>query len=504
MTAAPCLPGAPDLPSVTHIALHDAYGLVRLALFSDQDLVALHCIMPQKELHIGDLVFGPVRSLDRSLDAAFLDLGPDFPPGFLPASDARSSLQQGRAEKAPVNTGIHNLLHEGQNCLLQVKRPALPQDGKGPRLTSRVRLAGRGVVYTPFEAGISKPKSFPHPSFQAFEATLTPVLETDKKDGFLLRSAATEMTPTAVLTEAMGLKRLWAETYRDLKAGTLNPGLVYSQHDPIIEILNALKRDTLVEIFIEGPRAFSKWQQRFAQRAPDLRPLLRQEEGLFETFDIDVALEDALQPSFALPSGGRVTIETTQALTAIDVDVGQATAKFPPQSLAFHVNLEAATAIAQALQMRNIGGLIVIDFVDMARSDQRKQLEATMAKALAADPLPAECAPLSRWGLMEMVRKRQGPSLQDRLLRPCPKCAGTGRQTAWALIALAALSALEKEQHRHPRKQPRLKLHRDLVAQLEGPLAPMRQALEANLFQSILLHPAPEADWPEPHFEIPT
>jgi len=328
----------------------------------------------------GQIFLGQVRAIDHDLDAAFVDcgLGED---GYLSARDAR--VLSGQARAAPIG----RQLHEGQAVLVQVRRD--PQGGKGPRLTAEVALAGPCLVFRPRQAGVS----------------------------MLERPPARRAIAAELSAEAERLRRLW-QAIEAKAGGARAPARLHGETEPVQWLLAEHLGDDPDRIVVADQATLVRTRGYLAEWRPSLLDRLEHLPDAFAASGAGEQLAAALEPVVELAGGGRLIFQATAALTAIDVDGGG--------RRALDVDLEAAAEIARQLRLRRLGGIIVVDFVDLAARRDRARLLATLRAALAADPAPVQVWPMSPLGLVELSRKRSGPSLAEQLGRSCPCCAGSG------------------------------------------------------------------------------
>jgi Ribonuclease G/E len=328
----------------------------------------------------GQIFLGRVRAIDHGLDAAFVDCGLSE-DGYLSARDARMLSGQGRG--APIG----RQLHEGQAVLVQGRRD--PQGGKGPRLTVDVALAGPCLVFRPRQAGA----------------------------GLSERPAARGASDVELREEAERLRRLW----QAIEAGAGDarpPARLHGETEPVQWLLAEHLGDDPDCIIVADQAALVRARGYLAEWRPSLLDRLKHLPDAFAASGAGEQLAAALEPVVALAGGGRLIIQATAALTAIDVDGG---GRRP-----LEVDLEAAAEIVRQLRLRRLGGTIVVDFVDLAAKHDRARLLATLRAVLADDPAPVRVWPMSPLGLVELSRKRSGPSLAEQLGRSCPCCAGSG------------------------------------------------------------------------------
>jgi ribonuclease E/ribonuclease G len=354
------------------------FGL-RAALLEDGRLLEIS-EAASGEAPRGAVVLGRVRTIDRALDAAFVDCG-SAEDGWLGARDAR--LLSGGARGAPID----RQLREGQAVVVQVRREA--QGGKGPRLTGDVALSGPCLVWRPRRPGA----------------------------GLAERPAAKGAGAAELAAEAERLRRLW-QTIEDRAQAARPPALLHGPDDPVAWLLAEQLGAAPERILIADPATLVRARGYLETWRPALLERLEHLPDALAASGAEEQLAAALEPVVPLSGGGALTIQPTAALTAIDVDGG---GRRP-----LEVDLAAAAEVARQLRLRQLGGTIVVDFVDLAGARERERLAQALRRALADDPTPAEVFPMSPLGLVEISRQRRGPSLAERFGRSCPACGGGG------------------------------------------------------------------------------
>ncbi len=374
-----------------------------LALWAD-DRLAEYVVEPAaSDGRPGDIYLGRVTGVDRGLDAAFVDIGLAR-PGFLPL---------GESGERPT---------DGAAVVVQVTRGA--QGDKGARLRARPVLAGRLLDFDPHRPGVRLPERTPE--WQRL-ADLVRRLA-GPGDGFVLRRAASGSGAEALAAEADRLRAFWAGVLTRAAAAK-PPARLHHDGDPVYRLLRDQAGPPPAEIVFDTRAAAAAARAALAAVAPDLagrvvyRPARDWVPSEAEIAD-DVAA--ALEPRAPLPSGGWLLFEPGETLTAIDVNTGTAQGQGAERTL-LHCNLEAAAEIAHQLRLRNIGGIVIVDFVDLKSKDHRRQVVEALGRAVALDPCACSVGSMSRLGLVEMTRRRRGPSLAARLTRACPACGGVGR-----------------------------------------------------------------------------
>ncbi len=465
------------------LAVDATPGEMRAALIAGGRTVELLYHRAGRAARVGDVYLGRVTRVAPGLDAAFVELGAGA-PGFLNAEDARADPQ------APAGA-IGDHVQEGAAVLVQVAREAVGE--KGPKLTRRIALAGRFLVLAPGRPGIQASRRIADRAEAARLADAARALARPG-DGFVLRTAATGASEAALAADARALYALW-DGITAARDKARPPVRLHDDGDPVVRALRDRAGGSLRRIVAEaGPAAIAARaaRARFADAAAPL-PEIEIDDGdapLFERLGVEDAIEAALSPLVPLPSGGRLAIEETEALTAIDVDTGPGGGA-GGETTKLAVNLEAAAAIGPALRLRGIGGLVAIDFARMRRPDHRRRVLAALNAALAPDPAAGRAFGFSQLGLVELARRRAGPSLAALLCEPRPPSGERRRPKSAETVANEIARALARAA-RTARPGPLAVTAAPEVARLladpEGPFA----ALERRLGRALAIAGAPE------------
>lgn len=403
------------------------------------------------------LFVGRVERVDRQLDAAFLDLGEDG-TAFLGARDARPLREH--HERLPIG----QLVQEGQRLLVQGLRE--PLGDKGPRVTADVKLFGFFVILQPFAAAPEVPGRLPANVADELRQRAERLFA---GRGVVLRRAAAAVADTVLLAEVATLDERWARLRAEADRRR-TPGRLATDEPLLERLLRRFLDDRYGSVAAADPALLSELNGPLATRLAAggvLVERLDTHRPAFEQAGVDDELDRALAVEVAIPGGGTLRIEETAACVAIDVDGGHRTP--------LDVNLAATGEIARQLRLRNLGGTIVVDFVDLAARAQRLRLEDALRKALRRDPLGVQQYPMSPLGLVELSRPRRGASLAARFSRACPSCAGSGRLPALARAAEAVFRDLAT-----PPAPTELVLARDLAEFLRGDAAAAWDALPAR------------------------
>jgi Rne/Rng family ribonuclease len=364
----------------------------RAALLEDGRLVEVALADRDDPAPRGDVFLGRVRSIDRELNAAFVDYGLDR-DGYLDRRDA--GLGRGPIERR---------LAEGQSLVVQVEREA--EADKAPRLTTDVALDGFFLTHRPVRPSIEPigqtSGAEEVAALRARAAALFP------DGGVVMRPAARHAGDGELMAELERLRALWAEIEARSKA-TSPPARLHRRKEPAVRLLMELAGPQVARIVAGDPATLAMMRRHLEVAAPTLADRLERQPGAFELSGTAEQLAAALEPEVPLDGGGRLIIQPTRAMVAIDVDgAGRR---------ALDVNLEAAVEVARQLRLRRLGGTIVVDFVDLPGKRDRARLLAAARAAFAGDPQPVEILPLTPFGLMQIRRRRLGPSLVERLRR---------------------------------------------------------------------------------------
>lgn len=386
------------------ILIDRAGPLTRAAVLTGGRLTDLHVDHAERPSLLGAVFVGTVERIATGLDAAFVQLGQGR-PGLLSAADARGP--KGRVDR------IGTVLRAGQPVLVQVKADAA--GAKGPVLTMDITLPGRFLVHAPRMRGISLSKRLPAGSARA--DVLRRVEAAVRGDGWIARASAATADPELVACEADALVAAWRTI--ETAAGGPGPARLHPGPDAVRRVLIEHGTPTPAAIRVDGPDLPGGVARVCAERAPDLAGRVHRHTGdpaLFEAHDLNDAIDALLSPRVPLAGGASLVIERTEALTVVDVNAGE-------RGNALDVNLEAAAEIARQLRLRNLGGIVVVDFINMKGRGDGERLLGALTRAVEDDPAQAHVYGMSALGLVEMTRTRRGAALADVLgpaPSPCP------------------------------------------------------------------------------------
>ena len=385
------------------------------AVLSDERVDEL--IVAQGRYQIGDVYLGTVENVLPGIDAAFVNIGESEKNGFIHVTDLGPlRLRKGSA-------GITELLEPRQKVLVQVMKE--PTGTKGPRLTGNLALPGRYLVLQPHGLGVNISRRI---SAEAERNRLRAlgVLIKPPGAGLLIRTEAEGISEELLIDDLEALLRQW-EAIQQAAETAVPPVLLNRDEDFIHRILRDHMGPDLARVVVDEPAAVSRVASFLGSELGNVVVECHDESTeLLEHYKINAAIRDALRPRVDLPSGGYVIIEPTEALTVIDVNSGSFTRSANARETVLWTNVEAAIEIARQLKLRNIGGVIIIDFIDMdSRRDQLQLLEH-FTTATRDDSARPQIAQLTELGLVELTRKRQGQNIYELFGRACPSCGGLG------------------------------------------------------------------------------
>ena len=419
---------------------------LRVALVDGQKLYDFDIEVPSKEQKKSNIYKGIVTHVEPSLEAAFVNYGAEK-HGFLPfkeISPLYRQLQDG-AENDGRRPAIKDLIKEGQEIVVQIEKEE--RGNKGAALTTYISLAGTYLVLMPNNpkaGGISRRIEG---ETRSDLREVMAALEIPETMGLIVRTAGCGKNAEELQWDLNYLLQLWEAIERSASEHSA-PFLVFQESNVIIRALRDHLRGNIDEILIDNEESFKLVQNFLKQVMPHFLPkakLYQDAVPLFNRYQIESQIEVAYGREVSLPSGGSLVIDHTEALTSIDINSARATKGSDIEETALNTNLEAADEIARQLRLRDLGGLFVIDFIDMMSNKNQKTVENHLRDALKIDRARIQTSRISRFGLLEMSRQRMRPSLGDSTQLPCPRCKGQGTIRNVESVALSVLRIIEEE-----------------------------------------------------------
>lgn len=416
---------------------------LRVALVDGQRLYDLDIESPGHEQKKSNIYKGKITRVEPSLEAAFVDYGAER-HGFLPLKEiARTYFPDGYSFKGRPN--IKDVISEGQEVIVQVDKEERGQ--KGAALTTFISLAGSYLVLMPNNpraGGISRRIEGDERS-ELKDALST--LEVPDGMGLIVRTAGVGKSAEELAWDLNVLLHHW-QAIEQASATRPAPFLVHQESNVIFRAIRDYLRRDIGEILIDDATIYEQAREHIKIVRPDFMNRVKRYQGeipLFSHYQIESQIESAFQREVRLPSGGSIVIDPTEALTSIDINSAKATKGGDIEETALQTNLEAADEIARQLRLRDVGGLIVIDFIDMTPPKHQREVENRLRDALKQDRARVQTARISRFGLLEMSRQRLRPSLGESSNHVCPRCDGQGTIRGDESLALSVLRLIEEE-----------------------------------------------------------
>ena len=472
---------------------------LRVALVDGQKLFDLDIEVPSRGQKKSNIYKGKITRVEPSLEAAFVDYGAER-HGFLPLKEvARSYFKEG-ATAGGGRVSIKDALSEGQQVIVQVEKEE--RGNKGAALTTFVSLAGRYLVLMPNNpraGGVSR-------RIEGEDRNLVrdamAQLEIPTDMGLIVRTAGIGRIAEELQWDLDYLLHLWDSIFKASEEREA-PFLIYQESNVIIRALRDHLRSDIGEILIDDAEIFQRATEFMTQVMPhNLKKLKRYDDPvpLFSRYQIESQIETAFQREVRLPSGGAIVIDHTEALLSVDINSARATKGSDIEETALNTNLEAADEIARQLRLRDLGGLVVIDFIDMQPTKHQREVENRLREALRIDRARVQVGRISRFGLMEMSRQRLRPSLGESSQIVCPRCIGQGTVRGVESLALSILRILEEEAMKEKTGRVIAHVPVDVGTYLLNEKREILVTLEQRHKLGVTLVPTPNLE--TPHYEI--
>jgi ribonuclease E len=446
----------------------------------------------------GNIYRGVIASIQPSLNAAFIDYGAER-HGFLAIQDVVPEAYYHHPRGGQPR--IEEVLEKNKPIVVQVAKDPVSQ--KGAALTTSLSLAGRYLVLTPFDDTRGVSRKVEDEDTRKKLKTLANGLDLPSGCGVIVRTNALDQNKTTLSRDFAALLRLWKRVQTAALEGK-GTRLLYTDQDIILQALRDYLDSSIDEVLVDDDEAFLKakaYMQAFMPRAKTRLTRYSDRLPLFSRYDIEPQVDRIYQRRVELPSGGSIVIDATEALTAIDVNSGRSTRAATQEETAVHTNLEAAIEVARQLRLRDIGGLVVVDFIDMRASKNQRKVEKTLRDTMKIDKARASIGKISPNGLLEINRQRIHQALQLRTHRPCPTCDGVGRLASEEMVALSILRRIEARAASGLIQGVRIGLHPELADALQNSRRKEMADLEDEFDIKIEVIAAPGLHRPEERIE---
>ncbi len=408
---------------------HDS-SETRVALLEDRELVELYIERPKRSV-VGNVYVGKVKDVLPGMQASFVDIGLEK-NAFLYVDEV---IAPEGVEGMPKRD-IQSLLRPGQQIMVQVLKD--PMGTKGARVTTDITLPGRFLVLMPFSEFVGVSRKLPDDERERLHA----MIEGQVPDGLgvIVRTVAQGVSQKDLLSDLEFLLRLWRRVEHQAQEG-LAPEVIYTEMDLALRMVRDVLSEDFRRLLVDDKPVFEKVVSFLKKTSPNLVrrvEFYRDREPLFDAYNLQPTIDSALRRSVELPSGGHISIDKNEALTAIDVNTGRFVGKSSLEDTIVKTNLEAAEEVVRQLRLRDLGGIIVIDFIDMENASNRARLMGHLNELLERDRTKTRVTEISRLGLVEMTRKNVTDGLYGVLTQPCPCCGGEGRVLSQATRRIAA------------------------------------------------------------------
>lgn len=431
------------------ILINAAARETRIAILEDDRLVELLVDRPETRRMVGDIYLGKVEAVLPGIQAAFVNIGTEK-SAFLHASDVLADdseedtdPDEDEDESEPELTGngnghasrgrrkappIQETLKRGQDILVQVSKE--PISTKGPRVTAQISLAGRFLVYLPdsgSKVGVSR-KIGAGAERQRLKEMVRSFLP-EKSGGVIVRTVSEDVTPDMLKRELESLIAQWRRIKKKVRF-VRSPAVIHRETGLTRGLVRDLFSAKVDSLTVDSKQVFNEIIEYLEDIAPDLIPRVRLHEGetpLFDESEIETEIRDLFKRRCDLPSGGYLIVEPTEALVSIDVNSGRYTGKKDPEQTVLRTNMEAAAEVARQLRLRDVGGIIVADFIDMESRTNREKVLQELRNHMSRDRARTKAFAVSELGLIEMTRQRVRQSHYQSMTEACPTCGGSGR-----------------------------------------------------------------------------
>ena len=449
----------------------------RIAIMEDGALAEFLMERKQERGAVGNIYKGKVARVLPGMQAAFVEIGMEK-AAFLHVSDFSTSAEMSfpllsgteneiLIESAPRSSSrrlpIERQLSHGQEILVQVAKD--PLGTKGARITSHVSLPGRYLVFMPgtTHVGISRRIDDDKERKRLKEIALSMGRD---QGGFILRTACEGRSKREIQRDLAFLTKIWRSVLQKAEPASA-PALIHQDLDLITRTIRDFFTTETHQVFIDQVKEYRRILEFVGNFMPRLKSkiaLYTETEPIMDRFGVEEKITKALERKVWLHSGGYITIERTEALTAVDVNTGRFVGKRNQEETILKTNLEAAQEIVRQLRLRNIGGIIILDFIDMEKEANRKRVYEAVREAIRKDKARTNILRISELGLVEMSRQRTRESLENMLLGPCPYCEGRGRIKSNVTVGYEILRAIKKEKsHLEDGKRIVVRLHPDIA-----------------------------------------
>jgi ribonuclease G len=471
------------------IVVNDGVTETRLAVQDGNQLTELYVERARRRSIVGNIYKGVVTNVLPGMQAAFVEiglskdaflyggdytanLGEEDDPGTPGEEDDTADVDLGESEGEPprvahVQAPIEEMLRKGQEILVQVSKESL--GSKGARITSFISIPGRYIVYMPQSRHIGVSRRIHD---EAERERLRGIVKAVRPatGGFIVRTVAEGKGEEELAADIQFLSRLWAQVQSRFETAKAS-ALLHEEMDLTFRVVRDLFSPEIEEFLVDSEEGYQKVLQYANTLVPQLAARVKRYEGkppIFEATGIEKEIDKALRRRVWLKSGGYIVIDHTEALVAIDVNTGKYVGKRDFEETVLKINLEAAAEAVRQIRLRDLGGIIILDFIDMERADHREQVSHALTKALADDKARTNVLEISELGIVEMTRKRARQDLHSVFYASCPTCKGSGHVKSDATLAAEIFRKIQAQAPDASGEEVLVRAHPDVAHRLEG------------------------------------
>ena len=450
----------------TEILINAGIHEARAAVVENGVLQELFLERESRRGLISNIYKGRVSRVLPGMQAAFIEIGLER-TAFLHASDIFDPRHADTGIEPPRTENIRALVSEGNDILVQVVKD--PLGTKGARLTTYITLPSRYLVYMPQSRGVGiSARIEDEQERERLRAAVARGLAPDENAGYIVRTAAEDAPSEALLADMNYLRKLW-QVVRDKGLRTQPGNLVHADLPLHLRVMRDLLRPDVERVLIDQPNAHREMKEFVQTFMPEARrqlELYEESRPVFELHHVEEEIQKALDRKVPLKSGGYLFIDQTEAMTTVDVNTGAFVGHRNLEETIFRTNLEAAVTIARQLRLRNLGGIIIIDFIDMEEAEHRRQVIQALERALADDHVKTNISSVSPLGLVEMTRKRTRESLEHLLCEACPTCEGRGFVKSAETVCYEIFREVVRQSRQFECKGLMVLAHQDVIERL--------------------------------------
>jgi len=454
------------------IVINVSIGETRIAILEDDKLVELYFELPENERMVGDIYYGKVAKIVNGIQASFVTIG-QKQDAFLHFSDINKNVLElfndnlKNTDKKNVKRRNYNEapVKKGQEILVQITKE--PLANKGARITTGISLPGRFLVLMPGESSVGVSRKIQN---RKEKFRLKHIGHTIRPNGFgmVVRTVSAGKEEAVLKADLDFLMKSWNKLKKKMEKSN-PPCLIHKDMGMLSSVIRDLFTPDISKLFVDDKKMYShilKYLKEVSPQLVDHVEIYKDRYPIFDHFGIEAQLNKSLARKVSLKKGGYIFIEHTEALTAIDVNSGSFSGKSDHDSNSLKINLDAANEISRQLRLRDIGGIIIIDFIDMVDDNNKKRLYNEFCREIKNDRAQVNISKISEFGLIEMTRERVRPALLYTISEPCPACSGTGRVISKTTVVARIERWIKRYKSEGAEKSLQLYVHPELAKYL--------------------------------------